>query len=260
MKDKYEIINSINDKETKMIVAKIFDIYNKSIDNYTCESTLFLSPNMISFVFETFTHNSINIKLFGGYENAERLCVAFSPKEIDIDDTDFNIDILKISYNKKYSRELKHSDFLGSILGLSIKRELIGDIIVSDENAYIFINNNITDFILNNLKKVGNTNIKIEIHNENIDFLIKQPEEFKTTITSLRVDVMLSKIFNLSRNEIKDLFESGKIFINWVNVFDISRLVKEGDYITLRGYGRIKYLENNGLNKKGKISIIYLKY
>ncbi len=260
MQNKYDILNKISDKETKIIIAKVFDVFNKSLDENKVCSTLFLSPNLVSFVMENFNDSYIKIKLFGGYENAERVCIAFYPSYEESNDENYNIDLLKIEYNSKYSRELKHSDFLGSIMGLSIKRELIGDIILDENIAYVFVSNTISKYIIENLKKVGNTNVNIEKIDNNIDFFTKPLIEQNTTVTSLRADVLISKIFNLSRGEVKELFESGKVFINWVNIFDISKMIKDNDVITLRGYGRLKYLRSVGTNKKGKISIIYYKY
>lgn len=260
MRNKYDMLNSISDKDTKMQVAKMYDIYSRTKDNYTINSTMFLSPNMISFLLENFNDKDVNVNLYGGYSLAERLVACFSKSGVDTCKDDYNIDILQITYNKKYSKELRHSDYLGSILGLSIKRELIGDIVLCNCGAYVFVSDTISNFIIDNLIKVGRTNVKINKISEEIDFLVKQPEEFKTNITSLRVDVVLCKIFNLSRSEVKDLVDSGKVFINWVNIFDISKVIKDDDVITLRGYGRVKYLNSTGTNKKGKISIIYLKY
>ncbi len=258
MKSKYDILNLVQDKETKMQVAKIYDTYTTASEYDVFSCTSFLSPNMVSFVIENFNDNNIEVKLFGGYENAERVVLGFNPKNNEF--IDYNIEVLKMTYNKKYSRELKHSDFLGSLMGLSIKRELIGDIIIEEECAYVFVCDTISNFIIENLKKIGRTNINIEKFKEDVQFLVKEQEEFKTTVSSLRCDVVLAKVFNLSRGEVKELFDSGKVFINWVNIFDIAKLIKENDVVTLRGFGRIKYLGSNGINKKAKISISYLKY
>ncbi len=257
MQSKYDMINSIKDKEMKMEVAKICDDFLLAKDCDISVSTQFLTPHMLSFVMQNFMDKDIKISVFGGYEASERVCVCFCPRGAE---EVFDITTLKITYNKKYSRELKHSDFLGSIMGLQIKRELIGDIVFSEDSIYIFVCDSIADFIIDNLKKVGSTTVRVEKTTEKNDFIAKTPDECTTTVTSLRVDVVMAKIFNLSRTEAKTYFESGKVFINWIGVEDISRLVNEGDVITVRGLGRIRYIENNGLNKKDKIKITYLKY
>ncbi len=260
MLDKYDILNLATDKDMKMMIAKIYEVYEKAKFNNVPSATQFLSPNMVSFVLEHFKDNDITINIFGGYENAERVSLLFAPKKSNFDNSYYNIDILKVSYITKYSRELKHSDYLGSLLGLSIKREIVGDIIVEEDCAYIFVLNTMSDYIIQNLKKVGRTNIKIQKTDEASDLVSKTPEEFSTTVSSLRIDVVTCKIFNLSRNDVKEFFDAGKVFVNWIAVNDISRTIKDDDIITLRGYGRIKYSHSTGTNKKGKIAIIYLKY
>ncbi len=260
MLDKYDILNLATDKDMKMTVAKIYEVYEKAKFNNIPSSTQFLSPNMVSFVLEHFRDNEISINIFGGYENAERVSLLFAPKKSTFNNSYYNIDILKVSYITKYSRELKHSDYLGSLLGLSIKRELVGDILVEEDCAYIFVLNTMSDYIVQNLKKVGRTNIKIQKTSEDFEFVSKTPEEFSTTVSSLRIDVVICKIFNLSRNDVKELFDSGKVFVNWISVNDISKVVKDDDVITLRGHGRIKFSHTTGTNKKGKVAIVYFKY
>ncbi len=257
MQSKYDIIGAIKDKEMKMEVAKICDDFFSAKEYGIGICTQFLTPHMLSFVIQNFNDKDVDINIFGGYEPAERVCVCFCAKGVP---KAFEITTLKISYNKKYSRELRHSDFLGSIMGLQIKRELIGDIVFSEEHIYIFVCDSIADFIISNLKKVGSTNVKIEKTTEKSEFIAKEPNELTTTVTSMRIDVVIAKVFNMSRTEAKKYFENGKVFINWIGTEDVAKLIAEGDVITVRGLGRIKYIENNGLNKKDKIKIVYLKY
>lgn len=261
MKNKYELLSSINDKDTKMVIAKIFDLYDKAKEEYKFTCTQFLSPNMVSLIVDNI-YNDIEVKIYGGYNNAERVAIGFCPKSYDIyiNNDIFNIDILKVTYNNKFSDELKHSDYLGSIMGLSIKRELIGDILIEDNQAYIFVQNSISDYIIDNLKKIRRTNVNIDKVSNNIEIQAKKLEEQKTTVTSLRIDVLIAKIFNISRNEVNELFLSGKVFLNWVSLFDNSKIIKNDDIITVRGYGRVKYIESVGTNKKGKIAFTFLRY
>lgn len=260
MQNKYDILNSIHDKDTKTEISKIFDKAEDAHNNNKISITHFLSPAFVSKTIELVKYDDLKICVYGGYENAERCICSFSPKDSVVKNDDYMIDTLKVTYNQKYSRELKHSDFLGSIMGLSISRDFIGDIIVEDDASYIFVSSKVSTFIIDNLKKVGRTNVSIEKCDNEIKLFQKELEEIQTSVSSLRIDVILSKIFNLSRNDIKDLINSGKVFLNWIEVFDSSKIVKEDDIITLRGYGRIKYLESTGASKKGKIIIKYLKY
>lgn len=59
-----------------------------------------------------------------------RRIIGFCPDYAEITNQDFPIDAVKISYNKKFSTEMSHRDYLGSILGLGIDRSKVGDILV----------------------------------------------------------------------------------------------------------------------------------
>lgn len=260
MINKYDVLNSIYDKDTKIEISKIFDKVEFTQNTTLSSSTHFLTPNILSKALEIFSKSDLSIDIFGGYENAQRCILCFHEANTAITNADFNIDVLEITYNKKYSKELTHSDFLGSIMALSIKREFIGDIIVQDDVCYIFVCNTMSEYIINNLNKVGRTNVKIKKTDTNNEFFQKPPEQLKTSVTSTRIDCIISKIFNVSRSEVKDFINNGKVFVNWTEINDISKIIKNDDIVTLRGYGRIKFLQSVGTSKKGKIFIEYLKY
>ncbi len=257
MISKYDMINSVQDKDTKMKIANIYDCYENAQNLGTTVNTKFLSPNILSFTLENFKEY-ININFHGGFEQAERVCVCFSAYEST--DINYNIEILEVKYNKKYSKEIRHSDVLGSIMGLQISRDLIGDIIINEDTIYIAVYETISQFIIDNLNKIGRTNVKVFRVGNLENIVIREPIILSSVVSSLRVDVIIAKVFNLSRTEAKNLIEGGKAFINWINIIDITQKIYENDVITLRGYGRIKFLENNGLSKKEKIKILYQKY
>ena len=77
--------------------------------------------------------------VWGGAENCERCMVRFgSPEHFGYDEV-FPITLLHCSpVQKKFSDTLTHRDFLGSVIGLGIERTKIGDIVVRDNEGYIF--------------------------------------------------------------------------------------------------------------------------
>lgn len=257
--NKYDLLKTIDDKESKVLISNIMDLAENAIDKGIVTYTSFLSPTIVSKIIEIYKHENINMEINGGYENAERVTIAFY-NDYNKDDIAYPISLLKISYNKKYSRELKHGDFLGSIMGLSIDRSMIGDIIILDDAVYVFVLSKMEDFIIQNLKKVSNQTVRVSVCNNDIEIFQKEYEILKTTVTSTRLDVVISKIFNISRSNSKELIEKGKVFVNWTLTEDATLEIKDNTIITVRGEGRIKFVENIGLNKKGKIVISYIKY
>ena len=68
--------------------------------------------------------------LTGGYENAERkILAAGNEREMGLPDPPVSVIAVKPK-SEKYAEELTHRDYLGSLVGLGIEREKIGDIII----------------------------------------------------------------------------------------------------------------------------------
>ena len=84
--------------------------------------------NILHSLCRSLEDNGVRIRLFGGYETAERQMAAFVPdafcceEEFDYQE-DYPISCIKISpLNKKFSDVLTHRDYLGSILNLGLDR------------------------------------------------------------------------------------------------------------------------------------------
>lgn len=263
MINKQKLLNSIQVKEDKILFSKVIDQLNFCIKNYENTFTDFLPILKYLEIKYILSNMKIeqNIKIFGGVEEAERVIIGFFPEYIEAEEKDFPISILEITYDKKYSKELTHRDFLGSIIGLGIERGKIGDIIIENNKAICFINNSIIDYININLEKVGRTKVKTKIININ-NYNIPKPkiEEKNIIISSLRLDAVLSGAFNVSRGKISDYIKGEKAFVNFVIETNGAKNVKLNDIITLRGLGRIKVLDIVGKTKKDRIVLNIGKY
>lgn len=254
--DKSKLLNHITNPQEKLIYAKALDKAFLANKTNTPTFSDFFDPYKVGQI-KTIAENNLHLQAlpFGGYEGSERCILGFFPIYSELDYNLFPIDILEISYNTKYSSGLNHRDFLGSILGLGITRDKIGDILINQQegNAIVFVDNSISAFIIANLEKVGRTSIKIKYAT---DFSYSQKLTEKTlTLPSLRLDALISTAFNISRGKANDLIKGEKAFINWNIITSTSKNVCENDIITLRGYGRIKLLEICGKTKKDRILI-----
>lgn len=263
MIDKYEIIKNALSKEDKILFSKIFDQMNFCCKNCKQTYTDFLPIIKASEFLSLIKNNYIEQKLetFGGYDSSERIVIGFSPDYMEFKKENFPISIIEITYIEKYSKELKHRDFLGSMLGLGVDRSKIGDIIVENNKAICFVLNEIVNYININLDKVGSTKVKTDIFNIN-DYNIPKSkyEEKRIIVSSLRIDTILSSAFNIARGKISNFIKSNKAFVNFQIENNVSRNVKENDIITLRGLGRIKIIEIIGRTKKDNIILNITKY
>ena len=192
---------------------------------------------------------------FGGYEFSERQMVAFLPDALCFD-KHYPITILKIEpLQPKFSESLSHRDYLGALLNLGIERSKLGDILVEDNYAILFMQSSLKDYIAEELRRIRHTNVKVsEVEDEHFSYQPKT-KEIKGTVSSLRLDCLLSLAFNESRSKLVSFIESGKVFVNGKLITSNGYQIKEQDVISVRGYGRFRYIETLSTTKKNRLYV-----
>ena len=185
---------------------------------------------------------SVPVTLWGGYEDAERCVACFGDREYFSDNTDYQIKCILIKpVNQKFADTLSHRDFLGSLMGLGIRREVLGDIIINENCGYLFCLENIADYVIENLTQVRHTTVKCEI-TDNIPInALPQPENREIIVSSERLDVIVSAIYKMSRSKVLPIFHTEKVFVNGAVKTIPSVTVNVGDKVSVRGHGRFIY-------------------
>lgn len=220
---------------------RIFEKTNKST------STFFLTPSQIEEAKSILKNVSYNIA--GGYEDAERNIIIFG-------DESYQNFIKVIRIETSGGETLNHRSVLGSLLGLGIKREILGDIIVKENICDIIIMQEMEEYIINNFQKVGNFKIKIKkIAFDEMIIPIDEKNILTVTSASLRADGIISTAFGISREKSSILFDIEKVQINYMPCRNSSKQIKEGDIISVRGFGRITINEIVGETKKGRMRL-----
>lgn len=196
---------------------------------------------------------------FGGYEDAERKILAVSPYIIE--ETEYLIGILNIEVKTGIGKALSHRDYLGAIMGLGIERDTIGDIILHSSGAYVFVETNMIPYIRSQLNSIGRYQ-KIQIEEIRLeDMQIEKPKIklIESTVSTLRMDAVCASAFQISRSQCVKLIQGDKVRCNGL-VVGPSDFIKEGDSITLRGYGKAYLKSVNGRTKKDRVHITIEKY
>lgn len=153
----------------------------------------------------------------------------------------------------KFAENLTHRDFLGAVMNLGIERDVVGDIFLPDEkSALLFCHENIADYIVENLDRVRHTNVVCKRAEGEIALESAEPERISVTVASPRADGVISRVYNLSREESRELFNNGRVFINGIQTQNLSCQLKEEDAVTVRGFGKFIYYGQTGVSKKGK--------
>ncbi len=195
-------------------------------------------------------------ELFGGCELSERKMIRFgNENEIGYSEG-FPITALSIKpLANKFADDLNHRDFLGALMNLGIRREMLGDIFIKDKEACVFCKDTIADFIIDNLTRVKHTTVKVT-RADNTDALTAPTIEEKVIqVSTARIDAVISKVYNLSRQKALELFVQGLVFLNGRNLTENSKSLKNGDIISVRGYGKFEFTGELGVSKKGKLNV-----
>lgn len=196
---------------------------------------------------------------YGGYEEAERVILISLPDYAKL--SDYNPLTVIRATKAEGSRELTHRDYLGSLVGLGIKRELLGDILVREDGADIIALADIADFILMNYYKAGRTNLSLTQQPIGELVVPQQKRAIVTdTVASLRLDSVVASAFGLSRGKAAEAVGRGIVFVNHVEVTKADFSVSEGDKIVVRGKGKACLTEIGGKSRKDRQYITIEKY
>lgn len=200
----------------------------------------------------------VEFDTIGLNNSCEKRMICVIPKDFDKTFLEFPVKYFKIVNNSKF-KELEHKHFLGTIMSLGMKREIIGDLIVKNGVCYGIINEELFNFLIDNLKVIGKTPVEImEIDSSEIpesEFI-----DMVESVASMRFDAIVSALGNFSRNEGSEKIEAGEVMLNYGVEKEKSKLVKEKDIISIRKKGKFIIESILGETKKGKIRILAKKF
>ncbi|MET3698062.1 RNA-binding protein YlmH [Bacillus oleivorans] len=224
-------------------------------DTYSYKRTDFLDPRQQS-ILQTIigTKGTVQASLFGGKENTERKRAILYPDYFTPGPEDYEIVLWNIRYPKKFVT-LEHREILGSLMGLGLKREKFGDILMDQTEGVVqfYACREISDYLKLNFDQIGRT--KIEIEPIAMEQAIQKAEdgiEKQVTASSLRLDAILAQALPYSREKVQQWIQQGKVKVNFKVVEQTSFECQQGDICSIRGYGRIMIKSIEGQTKKMK--------
>ena len=248
-------------KEESMLQKRLIELsrmaYNRGIVTFSD----FLNLNELNILHTTPKNMFLSqYKTYGGYDLSERQMAAFLPDALYYD-YEYPVRIIEIRpLNKRFAEELTHRDYLGAVMNLGIERCKLGDIIVEEGRALLFVKEEMAEYIAEHLTQIRHTSVATTFTAEfNSDY---EPdyEELKGTVPSIRLDTVLSIAYPLSRSKLTALIESARVFVNGKLVTSNGYRLKENDMISVRKMGRIAYMGILSETKKGRYMISVRKY
>lgn len=243
-------------KDEQIFIEQVLDWIRQVDTQYTPYLTSFLNPRQI-FIAESVIgqYDELKFKKYGGFKLAEQERILIYPEYFEPAKEDFELVLFEINYPTKFA-ELSHGQILGSIMGTGFSRSSLGDIFTDGSRWQFIIDKKMADFVKLNLEKIGNISIHLEKKtlDERVESLTSWERE-ELIIASLRLDLVLARALNLSRNRAKKLIDDRKIKINWVEVERPDIEVEEYDIISIRGYGRIQMHKQLATTRKENLVV-----
>jgi RNA-binding protein YlmH len=228
-------------------------LIRQATDEYRPVLTNFLNPRQ-RYILETLVNrqDELRVSHFGGYDGAENARSLIYPSYHEPSLADYDMQALALNYPTKFA-ELHHSTILGALIHQGLARESFGDIVGADGVWQVITTRAMGAYIAQSLDHVGKTKVRFEP----IDFgAVLTPDDdwddINTTVSSLRLDNIVSNGYNISRTHSKEIIEHDLVRVNWTDINRPDYILAVNDVVSVRGFGRLKLVSEDGLTKKDK--------
>lgn len=243
-------------KEEWNFVEKVLDDKAYVETRYAPKLTDFLDPREQQIIQTIIGQkDDISVCFFGGSESSERKRALFYPEYLQPEKEEFDIVLFEIKYPHKFTT-LEHRSVLGSLLGTGLIREKFGDILMANKTVQFFVTEDVAHFVQVNVTSIGKTNVTLEqrAYTDAVTPVETWKDTF-CTVSSLRLDVVLSEIYRVSRQKVLPYIKNGYVKVNHKVIDKPSFSCEEGDIFSMRGQGRSQLVAIEGKTRKDKYKV-----
>ncbi len=264
--DKGALLKKITGQEDERItLAHFLDQLERSTRRNVPAATHFLTPQEQSLAGTLLAQlKQEHAAVFtGGYEGAERQAALFLPDYLDAASYRAAEDYPLCAVRCTFRAEDRpgHRDFLGSLMGLGIRREMVGDLLVGEDSCDILLKREVLSFVLQNYESAGRVHLRTaEVPLTHLHLPEQRCQELSGTVAALRLDSLVAVGFRVSRSRAAELIRAGRVEVNWRVCDKVSAPCSPGDVFSVRGMGKCVLTEAGGLSKKGRITVRMERY
>lgn len=230
------------DDENDLLIAKVWDKKKFCDTRNKITYTDFLNEKEQAIISRNM--NLGNAFFYGGNENSDRKILVFYPEKIDEElarkSLNSVLSVLRIELPNEMKGEYEHRNYLSALIKIGIERSKIGDILVDNDGADIIIFNANKEFVkqaLMELTRFKKSRFE-EVDIENVRNKIDNFEDMTIIVASMRIDNIVSEIARCSRSGADEYITDERILVNYETVLKSSKLVENGDVVTIRGKGK----------------------
>lgn len=202
----------------------------------------------------------IRRSVFGGVDGCERVIAAFYEGEAP-EYADYPIKCLIAEpVNRKFADKLTHRDILGAVMALGVERSAVGDIVIREDGAYLFVQEKLADYIKDNLTEAKHTRLKTVEADSLPEGALYKLAPAELTIASERLDCIVAAYAKLSRGDAAELISKGLVFVNGAQMETGSSRIAENSIVSVRGYGRFIFKGEERKTRKDRLVVRIEKY
>ena len=262
--NKQEILAKYTNEDDRLLVSRLFDKIEFVSSKNWVEYTDFLDMRQRQLLEKVLKDIKLkNYTAFGAYKTAERTLITIYPEKLERvfeeEKFDYNsiFGVIRITLPNELKGMYSHRDYLGAIIKIGMKREKVGDIIVSKDGAEIIVLKEAEKYIKEGLKgltrfsKAEFKSIKIE----ELNIEEQKMQILNIIIPSMRLDSIVSEVIRTSRAKATGIIKEERVFVNHELITKGSKELKENDLITVRGKGRFKVGKILNQTKKGNLVV-----
>ena len=276
---------AVRDETIRLLLSRLDDLVKKSGRGEAAVSP-YLTPREAKYAR---IHLSSRISagtavLWGGYPEAERVRVVILPDYTEglVDPTALGSDpaaalsdaglddlaetvrgaVCPVLVKGSGFRELSHRDYLGSVLGLGLERDAIGDILMPDAHSAILLTDTrVGDFLTTQMEKVATDTVRVSRLPEGTALTgTRRLQPITDTVASERLDCVVAALCNLSREKAQMAVKSGLVELDYEAVEDCDTTVEAPAVISVRGFGKFAVHSFDGTTRKGRVRLSAGKY
>ncbi|MBP1760786.1 MAG: RNA-binding protein [Firmicutes bacterium] len=254
------LLNLAVNAEERQLLARLDELARKASQGTAGRSDFLDLRQQVLAEAVAAQYGEIVWQIDGGFEGAERKRLLLGPAW-ENDDLDNQIQCLHIKSTDKMGSSPGHRDYLGAIMNLGLKREKFGDILVQEREAFVMADRSMSAYLCQQLERVGHSKVTTEvIAMKDLQLPEAAPQQITCTVSALRLDAVLAAACRISRAAAVELIEAGQVRLNHQVIEKNASLLEEADLLSVRGYGRIRVDEVEGVSKKGRLRIRLSKW
>ena len=222
-------------EEERMLLVRVCDRIERAERREQPVSTFFLTPRERTLAAQLLPQ----AKFFGGPEDWL---------------ADGVVAYLSATFYEKNA--LTHRDMLGALMGAGLRRDAIGDIYVAEDHCDFFVLDELAQYLLDNLTSAGRTALKLRrLPLCEVERPPERLRELRVTVSSLRLDGVLSAAFHVSRADAAQAVNASRVTVNGAVCVKPDRQLAPQDVLALRGKGKLRILSLGGETKKGRQAV-----